>query len=103
MVQSGGGECGGDNMVNTTACKRLSSLGCVAHTDGAVSQGAPEFIGFSELLLDGRGFAAGGISLISNLGTNIGPRIFVTGYSEHGISVQTGHEVMIHETWVCPW
>jgi hypothetical protein len=27
----------------------------------------------------------------------------VTGYAEHGISVQVGHEVMIHETWVCPW
>ena len=24
--------------VNTTACKRLFSLGCVAHTDGAVFQ-----------------------------------------------------------------
>ena len=37
------------------------------------------------------------------LRADIGPRIFVTGYSEHGISVQVGHEVMIHETWVCPW
>ena len=25
--------------MNTTACKRLFSLGCVAHTDGAVLQG----------------------------------------------------------------
>ena len=40
--------------VNTTACKRLFSLGCVAHTDGAVFQrrdrdppgheGAPEIV-----------------------------------------------------------
>ena len=27
-------------VVNTTACKRLFSLGCVAHTDGAVLQAA---------------------------------------------------------------
>ena len=27
--------------MNTTACKRLFSLGCVAHTDGAVFQGIP--------------------------------------------------------------
>ena len=28
-----------ETKVHTTACKRLSSLGCVPHTDGAVLQG----------------------------------------------------------------
>ena len=28
--------------MNTTACKRLFSLGCVPHTDGAVFQTVPE-------------------------------------------------------------
>eukprot|EP01052_Picozoa_sp_SAG31_P014286 SAG31_NODE_882_length_11260_cov_3.357104_4_plen_338_part_00 len=76
-----------------------SGYGCRG-TDNA---GSPEFIGFSELLLDCRGYAAGGMHIFNNLGTNIGPRIFVTGFSEHGISIEVGHEVMIHEAWVCPW
>ena len=63
---------------------------------------AGEFLGFSELLLDCRGVAAGGLHLPNNLGTNVGPRIFVTGFSQHGISVEVGHEVMIHETWINP-
>ena len=40
--------------------------------------------------------------LPNNLGTNVGPRIFVTGFSQHGIAIEVGHEVMVHETWICP-
>jgi hypothetical protein len=75
-----------------------TAVGC-ASNNGA---GAPEFLGFSELLLDCGGFAAGGLHLPNNMGTNVGPRIFVTGFSQHGISIEVGHEVMVHETWVCP-
>ena len=55
-----------------------SGYGC----PGVDNAGSPEFIGFSELLLDCRGYAAGGMHIFDNLGTNVGPRIFVTGFSE---------------------
>ena len=71
-----------------------SGFGCA----GVDNAGSPEFIGFSELLIDCQGYAAGGMNIFDNLGTNIGPRIFVTGFSMHGISIQVGHEVMVHET-----
>ena len=104
-----------------------SGWGCA----GVDNAGSPEFIGFSELLLDCRGYAAGGLHLLTHLGANVGPRIFVTGFSMHGINIQVGHEVgttvcsrcrrralhrspavlavlavlqvMVHEAWVCPW
>ena len=66
-----------------------SGWGCA----GVDNAGSPEFIGFSELLLDCRGYAAGGLHLLTHLGANVGPRIFVTGFSMHGINIQVGHEV----------
>ena len=45
-----------------------SGFGC----SGMDNAGSPEFIGFSELLLDCQGYAAGGMHIEDNLGTNIG-------------------------------
>ena len=67
-----------------------TAVGCPENN----GSGTPEFLGFSELLLDCRGVAAGGLHLPNNMGTNVGPRIFVTGFSQHGIAVEVGHEVM---------
>ena len=33
-------------------------------------------------------------------GANIGPRVFVLGFTTNGIFVTAGHEVMIHEAWL---
>jgi len=65
------------------------------------SQGScNENIGFEDLMLDCQGYAAGGLVINTTMGANVGPRIFVLGFLVAGISVNGGHEVMIHESWL---
>ena len=64
-----------------------------------------EFVDISDVLLDGRLVAAGGINVSMAMGTTIGPHVLVVGFVRHGIRVTGGHETMISEGWFgqCYW
>jgi len=58
-----------------------------------------EDIGFPGLFIDGSHVAAG-IKITSVMGTTVGPQTYLLNFSEYGIQVNGGHEVMILETWL---
>lgn len=59
-----------------------------------------EDVNIVNLLLDGSRVAYGGLSINATMGANVGPDIFVINFVNAGISVNGGHEVMIHESWL---
>jgi hypothetical protein len=58
-----------------------------------------EAIGFPQLFLDGSR-VANGIQVTSVMGTTIGPTTYLLNFTDFGIQVIGGHEVMILETWL---
>ena len=67
---------------------------CVAPGQGSCN----ENIGFPGLFIDGSHVAAG-IVVNDVMGTTIGPQTYMLNFTNYGIQVNGGHEVMILETW----
>jgi hypothetical protein len=53
-----------------------------------------------DLLLDGSGVAGGGVRFNAVIGVNAGPDIYVVNFTDKGIVMEGGHEVLLHEAWV---
>ena len=53
-----------------------------------------------DLLLDGSGLAGGGVRFNAVIGVNAGPDLYVVNFTEKGVVMQGGHEVVLHESWV---
>ena len=58
-----------------------------------------EFVGVSDVLLDGSHVAMGCLNVSNSMGSTLGPHIFAVGFVVHGIRVTGGHETMITEGW----
>jgi len=58
-----------------------------------------EFINLSEILFDAAHVAAGGIHVAHVMGTTIGPSAFFIGFTDAGVRIDGGHEVMIQQAW----
>ena len=56
--------------------------------------------GLSELTLDGQYNSAGGVRVSTCMGCSLGPLLYVIHFTERGIWVDGGHEVMVHRSWV---
>ena len=59
-----------------------------------------ENVAVSELMLDGQQRAAGCLVISSIMGAVLGPNNFYLGFTEFGIRVQGGHEVMVSASWL---
>ena len=55
---------------------------------------------FAGLFIDGNRTAAGAFQINHVMGTTIGPDTYVLNYTQYGVQVNGGHEVMISETWL---
>ena len=53
-----------------------------------------------DLLLDGSGVAGGGVRFNAVIGVNAGPDLFVVNFTDKGIVLEGGHEVLLHQSWV---
>lgn len=58
-----------------------------------------ENIGIEDLMLDGSLRAHGGIQVNATMGANVGPDMFFVGFRVAGITINGGHETMVHEAW----
>lgn len=58
-----------------------------------------ENIAIQDIMLDGKQRAGGGIRINYTMGAVLGPDIFYLGFTHAGVTVQSGHEVMISESW----
>lgn len=87
------------NIGNASTCKPLLPSGKPDPQDSC-----NEFISLSNLLLDARLIAAGGMRIGKVMGTTI-TSCFVVGFVETGIQIDRGHEVMVSESWLaaCYW
>lgn len=54
-------------------------------------------------MLDCAHVASGGITVSNVMGTTLGPALFVHGFTNIGIHLVAGHEVMISEAWLCEY
>jgi hypothetical protein len=68
---------------------------CVSYHQGSCN----EDIGFPGLFLDGS-HVANGIQINEVMGTTIGPQTYILNFTTVGIEVNSGHEVMIDQTWL---
>ena len=50
-------------------------------------------------MFDGSHVARGGLLINATMGANAGPDLFFIGFNRSGITVNGGHEVMIHQSW----
>lgn len=53
-----------------------------------------------DLLIDGSQAAAGGIRFNAVIGVNAGPDMFVVNVTQTGVSMEGGHEVVLHDSWI---
>jgi hypothetical protein len=60
-----------------------------------------ESVLIDEVLFQGAGIAGGGLKVIYGVGLNVGPAVFVDGFTGVGIRVDKGAEVIIHDSWLC--
>jgi hypothetical protein len=58
-----------------------------------------ENVGVEDLMLDGQLVAKGGLEINATMGGNVGPDIFFIGFQHAGLTVNGGHEVMVHQSW----
>lgn len=58
-----------------------------------------ERIGIEDLFFDGDLRAKGGVQINSTMGGNLGPDLFFIHFDQAGLTVNGGHEVMLHEAW----
>jgi hypothetical protein len=58
-----------------------------------------ENVGIEDLMLDGQLVAKGGLEINATMGGNVGPDIFFIGFQHAGLTVNGGHEVMVHQSW----
>lgn len=72
----------------------LGSLAC-SNAQGSCNENA----GFEGLMLDANLTAAGGLRIMATMGANVGPQMFFLGFTQQGLRVDGGHEVMVHESW----
>lgn len=56
-------------------------------------------LGFPELFLDGRAVASG-LQINNVMGTTVGPGLYALNFSNYGIQINQGHEVMIDRAWL---
>ena len=57
-----------------------------------------ENLGFPGLFLDGSR-VANGFLITAVMGTTVGPQTYVLNFTQYGVKIDGGHEVMIDETW----
>lgn len=84
---------------NATTCKPMLPSGKPDH-----QASCNEGVTLSNMLFDAAHVAAGGVYAGAVMGTVITSGFF-TGFTQIGISIEHGHEVMISETWLaaCYW
>lgn len=58
-----------------------------------------ENIGLEDLTIDANRRAYGGVSINATMGANVGPDIFIINFIHSGLTVNGGHEVMLHQSW----
>jgi hypothetical protein len=79
------------------SARYLIEVGSTSCSNGQGS--CNENIGFEDLMLDSQLVSSGGILIIKAMGANVGPQMFFLGFTKAGVTVQDGHETMIHESW----
>lgn len=57
-------------------------------------------VSLSNVLLNGGGVAAGALQVAFVMGMNVGPDVFLLNFTQVGVNVIGGHEVMLHQTWI---
>lgn len=58
-----------------------------------------ERVGIEDLFFDGDLRAKGGVQINATMGGNLGPDLFFIHFNQAGLTVNGGHEVMLHEAW----
>jgi hypothetical protein len=58
-----------------------------------------EDVSLEDLFLDG-GQVANGVRFNAVIGVNAGPDLFVVNFTQSGVVMEGGHEVLLHESWV---
>lgn len=59
-----------------------------------------ENVDIVDILFDCTRVAWGGLSINSTMGANIGPDMYFVNFIKAGVTVNGGHEVMLHEAWL---
>lgn len=59
-----------------------------------------EDVFIEDLFLDGSQVAAGGIRFNAVIGVDAGPDLFVVNYTDTGVDMEGGHEVILHDSWI---
>jgi hypothetical protein len=60
-----------------------------------------QFFNLNEMMFDASHVAAGGVRVSKTMGTTIGPSVFFHGFTQAGVQINGGHEVMIQQGWFC--
>jgi len=58
-----------------------------------------EDFNLDNLLLDGRHTAYGLVQINSVMGGSVGPDIYFVGFTHAGLTLNGGHEIMVHQAW----
>lgn len=58
-----------------------------------------ENFALENLMLDCNHNAIGAVLIEATMGASLGPQLFILGFDQAGVTVNGGHEVMIHESW----
>lgn len=58
-----------------------------------------EKIGIEDLFFDGDLRAKGGVQINATMGGNLGPDLYFIHFDQAGLTVNGGHEVLLHEAW----
>lgn len=79
---------------------QIGSLGkCTSTSGGSNNKNCNSDISITEVTIDGRQFAFGGLSVWDSMNINIGPSLYVVGYVGVGVSLQGSGAGFIHESW----
>ena len=76
--------------LSVTECKQLDKK----------QKSCNENVDIVDLLLDGSRIAYGGIQINATMGANVGPDMYFVNWIGAGLSVNGGHEVMLHQAWL---
>ena len=78
----------------------LLTIGDINYNCSNYQKSCNENIEISNLMLDCKHIAYGGLHVINSMGTIIGPQIFILGFNSAGITINGGHEAMIFNAWL---
>jgi hypothetical protein len=78
----------------------LQMGGTCATATAGLSKNCATDVSLSEVTVDGRDLAWGGVSVVSAVNVNVGPQVMVIGFQGVGINLQGCGAGFVHDSWV---